>query len=82
MDHGRAHEIALPVVPPAPEAAATGGLAVGDEPMPFADELAAGQPRQQVGVGRTCLRDPLDRRDQKSTAAAAADAAPSIGMKR
>ncbi|WP_260583999.1 hypothetical protein [Sphingopyxis sp. PET50] len=50
--------------------------------MPLTDMLAAGKPRQQVGVGRTCLRDPLDRRDQKSTAAAAADAVPSIGMNR
>ena len=62
--------------------AGSGGLAVGDEPMPLADMLAAGQSRQQVGVGRTCLRDPLDRRDQNSTAAAVADSAARTPMKR
>jgi hypothetical protein len=82
MDDGRAHEIALPVIPAATEAPASSGLAVGDEPMPLAHMLAAGQPRQQVGVGRTCLRDPLDRRYQNSTDAAAADATVSMGMKR
>ena len=59
-----------------------GGLAVGDEPMPLADMLARCQPRQQVGVGRTCLRDPLDRRYQNSTAAALAERTASTGMKR
>jgi hypothetical protein len=82
MNDRRAHEIALPVVPSAPEPSAPGGLAIGDQPMPLADLLAPGQPRQQVGVGRTCLRYPLDRRDQNSTAAALAETTASIGMKR
>jgi hypothetical protein len=82
MDDGRAHEIALPVVPVPPEATAPGGLTVGDEPMPLTDMLAAGQPRQQVGVGRTCLRYPLDGRYQNSTAAALAETTASTGMKR
>jgi len=51
VDDGRAHEIALPVVPATPEAPAPGGLAIGNEPMAFTDMLAACQPRQQVGVG-------------------------------
>jgi len=82
MDDGRTHEIALPVAPCPAEAAAPGSLTVGDEPVPFADMLAACQPRQQVGVGRTCLRDTLDRRDQKSTEAACADMAASTGMNK
>ena len=82
MNDGRAHEIALPVAPRPPEPPAPGGLAVGDEPVPLADMLATRQPRQQVGVGRTCLRYPLDRRDQNSTEAALAAATASIGMKR
>lgn len=60
----------------------SGGLAIGDQPLAFADMLAACQPRQQVGIGRTCLRDPLDRRDQNSTDAAPAAATASIGMNR
>jgi hypothetical protein len=82
MNDGRAHEIALPVVPAAPQPSTSCGLAIGDQPMPLADLLAASQPRQQVGVGRTCLRYPLDRRDQNSTAAALAEMTASIGMKR
>lgn len=72
----------MPVAPGPAQTAAACRLAVGDEPVPFTDMLAACQPRQQVGVGRTCLRDPLDRRDQKSTDAACAEATASIGMKR
>lgn len=72
----------MPVAPGAAEPPASGSLAVGDEPMALAYMLAAGQPRQQVGVGRTCLRDPLDRRDQNSTDAAWADATASMGMNR
>ena len=56
------------------------GLA--DQGDAAADMLAAGKPLQQVGVGRTCLCDPLDRRNQKSTAAALADSAARTGMKR
>ena len=82
VDDGRAHEIALPVIPAAPEPPAPGGLAIGDEPMTLTDMLAACQPRQQVGVGRTCLRDPLDGRYQNSTAAALAERIASTGMKR
>ena len=72
----------MAVAPCAAQAAAPGSLAVGDEPMALADMLAVRQPCQQVGVGRTGLLDPLDRRDQKSTAAAVADSAASTGMKR
>jgi hypothetical protein len=82
MDDRRAHEIALPVVPAAAEAPASGSLTVSDQPMAFADMLAACQPRQQVGVGRTCLRDPLDRRYQNNAAAALAERTASTGMKR
>ena len=82
MDQGRPHEIALSVVPVAPEAPAARGLAVGDEPMPFADMLAGCQPRQQVGVRRTGLLRPLDRRDQNSTTAALAEMIASTGMNR
>jgi hypothetical protein len=82
MNRGRTHEVARPVVPAAPEPPAPGGLAVGDQPMALSDMLTACQPRQQVGIGRTCLRYPLDRRYQNSTAAALADATASIGIKR
>ena len=81
-DDGRAHEISQAVAPHPTQTAAPGGLAVGDQPMPLADMLAASQPRQQVGVGRACLLGPLDRRDQKSTAAAPAERTASAGMKR
>ena len=82
LDHRRAHEIAVPVAPRAAEPSASGGLAVGDEPMPLADMLAARQPRQQVGVGRACLPGPLDRRDQNNTAAALAERTASTGINR
>ena len=72
----------MPIVPAAAEPPAPGSLAIGDQPMALADMLAACQPRQQVGVGRTCLRYPLDRRYQNSTAAALADTTASTGMKR
>src|SRR3546814_1472028 len=81
MHHGRPHEIAETVAPCAAKAPAPRRLAISDEPMPFADMLAAGQPRQQVGVGRTCLRYPLDGRDQNSTAAALAETTASTGMR-
>ena len=72
----------MTVAPRAAQTPATRSLAVGDQPMPFADMLTACQPRQQVGVGRTCLRDPLDRRYQNNTAAALAETTASKGMKR
>ena len=82
MDYRRPQEIAVTIAPRAAQTAAPRSLAVGDQPIPLADMLTACQPRQQVGVGRTCLRDPLYRRDQKSTAAALAEITASTGMKR
>src|SRR3546814_2744319 len=82
MHHGRPHEIAETVAPRAAEPPAPRGLALGDQPVALADMPAAGQPRQQVGVGRTCLRYPLAGRGQNSTAAALAETTASTGMKR
>jgi hypothetical protein len=82
MDYRRSHEIAVTVAPCAAKTPASCRLAVSDKPMPLADMLTASQPRQQVGVGRTCLRDPLDRRYQNNTAAALAETTASKGMKR
>ena len=82
VDHGRAHEVARRVEPPAALPALARGLPRGDEPVAFGHMLALRQARYEIGVGGAGFGYEVDQAARNSAAAARSARSPSGPLSR